>query len=67
MIIATKVNWYQMNHHTGQSMTTAAGYTKKVLMLFDQHVNEDVERMAHAIGHWPSTIKVLDNASQFKN
>lgn len=58
LIVATKANFWAMNHHTGQG--EAQGYAKKVLVkLFRDGVNKSAETMAHTIGHWASTIKVL--------
>lgn len=59
LIIATKANWYIMNHHTGQSLTQASGYTYKVLNVIVQNTGPEYITMAHTIGHWASTLMVL--------
>lgn len=59
--VATKANFWLMNHHTGQGQV--AGYVKKVLDVFyPQAVNDQVVSAAHNLGHFASTLKVLSLA-----
>lgn len=58
IILATKANWWLMNHHVGQG--TVQGYIKKALEVFyEQRVTEDLVHAAHCLGHYASTLKVL--------
>ncbi|XP_066962379.1 uncharacterized protein [Macrobrachium rosenbergii] len=66
LALAGKINYYKMNHHTGQGC--AQGYTKSVMTkVFGQHksVDERVEdednrkKIMHTISHWCSTLLVL--------
>ncbi|XP_077264311.1 uncharacterized protein LOC143898601 [Temnothorax americanus] len=59
--VATKANYWLMNHHTGQG--AVAGYVKKVLEVFYRdRVSEQVVSAAHSLGHFASTLKVLNTA-----
>nr|AXA52553.1 putative capsid [Linepithema humile qinvirus-like virus 1] len=61
MAVATKANFWLMNHHTGQG--AVAGYVKKVLDVFyPGHVNDQVVSAAHNLGHFTSTLEVLKMA-----
>jgi hypothetical protein len=61
LIVATKVSWWLTNHHTGGS--PAVGYTAKVLGMFFKDLSPVIgTTLAHTIGHWASTIKVLNIA-----
>lgn len=61
VIIATKANWWVMNHHTGQGKL--AGYAGKVLNIyFGNNVPADIVSMAHRAGHWCSTLHLLNEA-----
>lgn len=61
IIVATKANWWQMNHHVGQG--EVAGYVKKVLgIYFPGAIPSSAVEMAHTIGHWCSTITILNKA-----
>lgn len=56
--IATKANFWLMNHHTGHGQL--AGYAKKVLDVFYPNaVNDQVISAAHNLGHFTSTLYVL--------
>lgn len=57
--VAGKANFYQTNHHTGESMTKATGYTKKAMLVVLQSANPDQVKMVHTISHWCSTICIL--------
>lgn len=55
--IATKANFWLMNHHTGQGQV--AGYVKKVLEVFYPNaVTDQVVSAAHNLGHFCSTLKI---------
>lgn len=59
--LATKANYWLMNHHTGQGQV--AGYAKKVLEVFYPNaVTDDVVTAAHSLGHFCSTRKVMELA-----
>jgi hypothetical protein len=65
IVCATKVNYWLMNHHVGQTAdrNTAAGYVQKVLLLnygtpFPTHLVHAV----HMLGHYASTRFVLSRA-----
>lgn len=64
--IAGKANYYQTNHHTGESMTRASGYTRKCMLVILGNMNPDQVKMVHTISHWCSTIFVL-NLAQVPN
>lgn len=56
--IATKANYWSMNHHTGQG--AVAGYVKKVLDIFyTGNVSDQVVSAAHSLGHFTSTLHIL--------
>lgn len=58
IIVATKANWWQMNHHVGQG--EVAGYVKKVLgIYFPGVIPSAAVEMAHTVGHWCSTLAIL--------
>jgi len=60
VMIATKINWWVMNHHTGTG--SLQGYSRKVAITL---LNADTTTMAetanfmHTVGHWCSTKMVL--------
>lgn len=59
--VATKANYWLMNHHTGQG--AVAGYVKKVLDLFYRdNVTEQMVSAAHTLGHFASTLGILSMA-----
>jgi len=59
--IATKANFWLMNHHTGQGQV--AGYVKKVLEVFYPNaVTDQVVSAAHNLGHFCSTLNILSLA-----
>lgn len=59
LVLATKANWWMMNHHTGQNIAT--GYVRKIIdSNFGDLDVEDMTQIAHAVGHWASTRKVLN-------
>lgn len=59
--VATKANFWLMNHHTGQG--AVAGYVKKVLEVFyKDRVTDQLVSAAHNLGHYTSTLGVLDIA-----
>jgi hypothetical protein len=60
-IIATKVNWWLQNHHTGQGKMVgyAAKYAANSFAEYDNYQDEFREFM-HTIGHWASTKQVLN-------
>lgn len=54
LIIATKVNFYSTNHHTGQSIVT--GYPAKVVKAIYENWDLSIATdTLHTIGHWAST------------
>ena len=58
LIVATKINYFNTNHHTGQG--AVSHFIQKVLAtLFSDISNEvaeeDMKNTAHRIGHWAST------------
>ena len=58
LIVATKINYFNTNHHTGQG--AVSHFIQKVLTtLFSDIGNEvgedDMKNTAHRIGHWAST------------
>lgn len=56
--VATKVNFWLMNHHTGQH--AVSGYIKKVLdMFYPGRVTDQVVSAAHNLGRFASTLYVL--------
>lgn len=58
IILATKSNWWLMNHYIGQG--GVQGYVKKVLEIFyEQCVTEDIIHAVHCLGRYTSTLKVL--------
>ena len=60
-ILDTKANWWSMNHHTGQG--SMVGYALKVANVHLADLQDNV-RMAlmQLIGHWCSSIYILDRA-----
>lgn len=60
--VAGKANFYQTNHHTGESMTKATGYTNKCMQVVLGGASEEQVKMVHTISHWCSTIFVLNLA-----
>lgn len=60
--IATKANFWLMNHHTGQG--NVVGYVKKVLEVFyGAEVLMALVEAAHSLGHFCSTLKILSLAN----
>lgn len=60
LIVATKVNYFKENHHTGQRGQDGGHYVQKVIML--HFANSPVDHMlglAYQIGHWASTRSIL--------
>lgn len=56
--VATKANFWLMNHHTGQG--AVAGYVKKVLDLFyKDRVTDQLVSAAHNLRHLTSTLGIL--------
>jgi hypothetical protein len=63
LMIATKANWWATNHHTGGDGRNAQGYVAKVLALqYQNSVSAELVSAVHTIGHWISTLYVLDTA-----
>lgn len=63
--IATKANFWLTDHHTGQG--TVSGYVAEVLP--KKYPRADLSQMtnaAHTVGHWISTLHVL-NVAQIPN
>jgi len=60
MVVATKVNWWTMNHHTGSG--SIQGFARKtafaVLGATDATLL-DLSRCMYVVGHWCSTRRVL--------
>jgi hypothetical protein len=62
IICATKVNFWLMNHHVGQTAdrNQAAGYVQKVLVLkYGSPRPENIVHVVHMLGHYASTRFVL--------
>jgi hypothetical protein len=59
-IIATKVNWWLQNHHTGQGKMVgyAAKYASNSFNEYESY-QDDFKDFMHTIGHWASTKRVL--------
>lgn len=62
VMLGTKINWWLMNHHTGQGVVV--GYAKKVGMVSYELKEEEIQdsgytKFAHTVGHWCSTKFVL--------
>jgi len=60
VMIATKINWWVMNHHTGTG--SLQGYSRKVaitLLGADTTTMSDTATFMHTVGHWCSTKMVL--------
>jgi hypothetical protein len=65
VICATKVNYWLMNHHVGQTgeRNVAAGYVQKVLTLkFGALLPQGIVQATHMLGHYTSTRYVLEVA-----
>lgn len=61
VIVATKANYWTMNHHTGQG--AVQGHVKKVLDIFyKDRVTDSLVSAAHNLGKFVSTLKVLSIA-----
>lgn len=59
--VATKANYWLMNHHTGQG--AVAGYVKKVLDIsYKDKVSDQLVSAAHSLGHYASTLGILNMA-----
>jgi hypothetical protein len=66
IITATKVNFWLMNHHVGQTgdRNVAAGYVQKALTTrFGSPLPANVVHVAHMLGHYASTRFVLERAN----
>lgn len=66
LAIATKVNWFSSNHHTG--VGGLSGYALKVANnIYDRYKDEMGEpnraSVMHTIGHWCSTRVILSDIS----
>jgi hypothetical protein len=64
-ICASKVNFWLMNHHVGQTgdRNTAAGYVQKVLLLkFGSPLPSNIVQAVHMLGHYASTRFILERA-----
>lgn len=62
VLMATKVNWWQTNHHVGQ--VAVQGFVKKCLCFVlsiapDSVISEDLKRYVWAVGHTISTRLTL--------
>jgi len=60
VMIATKINWWVMNHHTGTG--SLQGYSRKVaitLLGADPTTMTETATFMHTVGHWCSTRMVL--------
>jgi len=59
LILATKLNWWQTNHHTGQGGMSP--YIVKVtnVLLPDMDAENKCE-LTHTLGHWASTRACLN-------
>jgi hypothetical protein len=65
VICATKINFWLMNHHVGQTgeRNVAAGYVQKVLTLkFGSLLPQGIVSATHMLGHYTSTRFVLSEA-----
>lgn len=59
IVVATKINWFKENHHTGQGDKGGA-FTRKVLAVLNKETaTRPWMDLAHRIGHWASTRSVL--------
>jgi hypothetical protein len=66
--LATKINFFRTNHHTGQG--EMSGFVKKVLsmlypMLFKEAELRAVQDAVHNVGHWMSTHIGLNALGMF--
>jgi hypothetical protein len=66
--LATKINFFQTNHHTGQG--DMSSFVKKVLstlypMLFKEAELKAVQDAVHSVGHWMSTHVGLNALGMF--
>lgn len=60
-VLTTKANFWQTNHHTGQGQIS--GYPKKfVLITFEPAQTQHATDMLHTVGHWASTLRILNLA-----
>lgn len=59
MVLATKLNWYQTNHHTGTDKNSLSGYVDKAYKATAEEgadaLTEAVVSCIHKGGHWAST------------
>jgi hypothetical protein len=65
IICATKVNFWLMNHHVGQTgdRNIAAGYVQKVLLLkYGSPLPTNIVQATHTLGHYASTRFILTQA-----
>ncbi|XP_063985986.1 uncharacterized protein LOC135167054 isoform X2 [Diachasmimorpha longicaudata] len=60
MIMATKANWWTMNHHIGQGQMV--GYAKKSDVFLTGVGENNRAHLMNMMGHWVSTIYVLTRA-----
>jgi hypothetical protein len=66
IICATKVKYWLMNHHVGQTAdrNTAVGYVQRVLVLkFGSPLPANMVHAVHMLGHYASTRFILSKAS----
>lgn len=53
LTIGTKIQWWSMNHHTGQSYSETSGFVKKGLRLkYNLELTQASVHLAYTVGHW---------------
>lgn len=58
LIMATKITYWQMNHHVGQGFMQ--GYVKKVFTVkFPDASPETWLKTVHTVGHWGSSVRIF--------
>lgn len=58
LMLATKLNWWTTNHHTGQGELSP--YIVKVTSsICPNWIDQELRKWMHAIGHWCSTHRML--------
>lgn len=63
IMVATKANWWLMNHHIGQGAVQC--HVKKILEVFyPMGVTDQLVTVAHNLGHFASTLKILKFADK---
>jgi hypothetical protein len=65
VVCATKVNYWLMNHHVGQTgdKNIASGYVQKVLVMkYNSPLPNNMVRAVHMLGHYASTRFILSRA-----